>query len=520
MKTYFLILTFIIISHVCPAQGKRGNTWIVGGVFGLEAKFNGNQKPSLTIKYNNSTPSYPHYYYSGSSCISDSATGNLLFSSNGMRLFDTTGAIMQNGDHLVQNNYFNHNAYPGSPGTQGSIILPKGSNGEYYVFTSGVSDTTYSKYWTSSTSIKAPFDMISYCVVDMNQNNGLGGVVQKDKLLLNNIEMPKTMMQACKHSNGRDWWLLKTVGYDTNIIYRFLVAKDTIYGPYKQSFSIQKYGFLDQVGQMAFSQDGKKIATLQAYSKKLFLADFDRCTGLLSNPKTFTIPIDSTKDPAFDNQNSFDSISAGICFSPNNNFLYISKWWNIYQLEYGQTDSSLAWVNIKHGADTTLAKFQNYGQLQNGVDGRIYIGYFGGTAKQLSVIDYPNLKGNACGFCRKCFRLDNASLFGITAPPNMPNYELGPDGNVNCAPVAVEELIMNNEELVVYPNPASTKIVVRCQMSDIRKELYNSIGQLVLSIPPTPSPSKGGEVEIDVHNLSRGIYYLKVGNLTKKVVVE
>jgi hypothetical protein len=57
-------------------------------------------------------------------------------------------------------------------------------------------------------------------------------------------------------------------------------------------------------------------------------------------------------------------------------------------------------------------------------------------------------------------------------------------------------------------------------MSDVSKQLYNSVGQLVLSIPPTPIPSKGGEVEIDVRNLSSGIYYLKVGNQTKKVIVK
>ena len=478
---------------------------------GLEAKFNGTQKPTLTIKYNNSTPNYPHYFTHSTSCISDSATGNLLFSCNGMIMYDSTGAKMQNGDNLVPNNQYTMNAFPSGSTTQASLILPKGSNGEYYVFVPYVTDTTFTKYWSNSNSIKAPFDMLSYNVVDMNQNNGLGSIVQKNKILISETEMPKTMMQACKHSNGRDWWLLKAVGYDTNIIYRFLVTKDTIYGPYIQSFSMQKYGFSDLRGQMAFSQDGKKVAALQGSERKLFLADFDRCTGLLSNPKTFTIPIDSTTNPTYDNQNSFDSISAGICFSPNNNFLYISKWWNIYQFEYTQPDSSLAWINIKHGADTTFAKFQYYGQLQNGVDGRIYIGYFGGTAKQLSVIDNPNLKGSACGFCRKCFRLDNAAAFGITAPPNMPNYELGSDGNVNCAPVSNEELIMKNEEFEVYPNPSSTKIVVRCRMSDVRKELYNSIGQLVLSTK---------ENEIDVHNLSRGIYYLKVGNVSRKVVVE
>jgi len=511
MKTNLLILTLFIISHVCPAQGKRGNTWITGSGRTITAKFNGTQKPVLSLTYPTTNAGFPFYYYSGGSCISDSATGNLLFSSNGMRIFDTTGAIMQNGDHLVPNNHYYMNAYPGTGITQTSLILPKGSNGEYYVFVPYVTDTTFTKYWSNSTSIKAPFDMLSYNVVDMNQNNGLGSVVQKNKILISETEMPKTMMQACKHSNGKDWWLLKTVGYDTNIIYRFLVSKDTIYGPYIQSFSMQKYGYTDQVGQMTFSQDGKKMATLQAYSKKLFLVDFDRCTGLLSNPKTFTIPIDSTTNPIYDNQNKFDSISAGICFSPNGNFLYITKWWNIYQFEYAQPDSSLAWVNIKHGADTTIAKFQAYGHLTMGVDGRIYIGYNGGTATESSVIDYPNLKGSACGFCRKCFRYDNTSAYALNAPPNMPNYELGPDANVNCAPVAVEEMAIGNEQLEVYPNPSSTKIVVRCRMSDVRKELYNSIGQLILSTK---------ENEIDVHNLSRGIYYLKVGNLSRKVVVE
>jgi hypothetical protein len=48
-------------------------------------------------------------------------------------------------------------------------------------------------------------------------------------------------------------------------------------------------------------------------------------------------------------------------------------------------------------------------------------------------------------------------------------------------------------------------------MSDVSKQLYNSIGQLVLSTK---------ENEIDVRNLNSGMYYLKVGNQTKKVIVE
>jgi len=45
----------------------------------------------------------------------------------------------------------------------------------------------------------------------------------------------------------------------------------------------------------------------------------------------------------------------------------------------------------------------------------------------------------------------------------------------------------------------------------VYKQLYNSVGQLIISTK---------ENEIDVRNLSRGIYYLKVGNITKKVIVE
>jgi hypothetical protein len=48
-------------------------------------------------------------------------------------------------------------------------------------------------------------------------------------------------------------------------------------------------------------------------------------------------------------------------------------------------------------------------------------------------------------------------------------------------------------------------------MSDVSKELYNSVGQLILSTK---------ENEIDVSRLCSGIYYLKVGNVSRKVLVE
>ncbi|QLH45495.1 MAG: hypothetical protein HWD58_07720 [Bacteroidota bacterium] len=44
-------------------------------------------------------------------------------------------------------------------------------------------------------------------------------------------EMHKIGMMACRHANGRDWWLLKQGQYDTNQVIRFLVTPDSIAGP-------------------------------------------------------------------------------------------------------------------------------------------------------------------------------------------------------------------------------------------------------------------------------------------------
>jgi hypothetical protein len=48
-------------------------------------------------------------------------------------------------------------------------------------------------------------------------------------------------------------------------------------------------------------------------------------------------------------------------------------------------------------------------------------------------------------------------------------------------------------------------------MSDVSKQLYNSIGQLVLSTK---------ENEIDVSRYANGMYYIRAGNLTKKIIIE
>jgi hypothetical protein len=207
---------------------------------------------------------------------------------------------------------------------------------------------------------------------------------------------------------------------------------------------------------------------------------------------------------------SLDSLTAGVCFSPNGQFIYISKWWNVYQFEFDELDSSLAWVRIQHGPDTSNFMFQYYGHLSPGPDNRIYIGNWGGQAKEFSVIDFPDNKGLACGFCRKCFRLPDSSFTATTSPPNMPDYTLGADLSKPCWPLSNEHWIKETEPFEVYPNPTNTFINIKTDSKE-KRQLYNSVGQLLFTT---------NKNEIDVRRYSKGIYYIKIGSSNKKLIIE
>ncbi|MBK8144711.1 MAG: T9SS type A sorting domain-containing protein [Bacteroidetes bacterium] len=314
-------------------------------------------------------------------------------------------------------------------------------------------------------------------------------------------------MMACRHANGYDWWLLKQ-GFDTNIVYTFLVTKDTVELSHVQSFAEPHFGVADIFGQACFSTNGSKYAFATGgvnLGAQLYIADFDRCTGLLSNPKTINVPIDSTNYPFFDNQGKRDSTILGVCFSPNDNFLYINKYFNTYQYEYNNPDSVQAWYLV-HRYDT-LAEYSLFGQLQKGIDGRIYMGKHSGYQPFNNVINKPNIKGAGCDFCQFC--LDFSAFNGAsTSPPNMPDFNLGP--LQPCWPLENSQLAVGSKQLEVYPNPASTIFYIK-NAERKKKELYSVLGELLFSTKAD---------EINMTFLAKGMYYLRVENEVVKVVVE
>lgn len=462
--------------------------------------FNGLQKP---ITDTLSSPSSQYFFAlpTGGCNICDSS-GNLILMCNDITLHGKDKKIIENGDSIVPNEAINYGIAIGY--SQTNIFLPF-PNHQYYLINSTVSDNLFMNTWFIQNG--APYDLLLAHKIDMNANNGNGKVVQKNKRLLENVLINKTNMMACKHGNGTDWWLLKQ-GLDSNYVFKFLVTADSIYNYGVQSFNVMRFGKWDPDGQAMFNQDGTKYAVCikaggylidtiginTIVPGKFMVADFDRCSGALSNPKVY-----QTKQGIYG-----DNSHNGLCFSPNGRFIYVSSYHNIKQLDLWDTDTSTQWAEVA-GLDTIINNFQGYSNMYLGPDNRLYISNMNGTSNGLSAIIYPNNKGAACGWSPKYIHFPHP----VSALPCMPNYHLGK--MAGCWPLSNEELIMKNEELEVYPNPTSTIFEVRGSKKGSRKELYNSVGQLVLSTK---------ENEIDVHNLSRGIYYLKVGNQTKKVVVE
>jgi hypothetical protein len=488
-------------------QDKRGYTFVFGGG-GIYASFSDTSRPT-TARY--FTPPWDYDILDGHSNICDSATGKTIFICNGMILWDTLGNVIDNGDSLQPTKIYNYSCCPSSTLTpNGSIILPKGSGGQYYVFIPTITDSAYD-YYISGGQNKVPYDLLQYHIVDMNANGGIGKVILKNVPLLTNVEMCKVGMMACKHANGYDWWLLKQA-LDTNMIYTFLVTKDSVALKQIQGFSTPHFGYYDLAGQSTFNYSGSKYAFatgggfMNNHGAHLVISDFDRCYGTLSNATEINVPYDSTMTTMDTINGPMDSLITGVCFSPNDSFLYVARRYNIYQYDLYEPDSILRWTRIQAGPDTTQLYFGIYENLVLGPDGRIYVSKYTCSPFHNSVIDHPNRKGMACDFCKLCLRYDPGPC--TSAMPNMPNFNM--PKKEPCWPLQNQNVKEKVNEWVVYPNPTHNKLIIQ-QAQGKQKIMYNAIGQVLLTTLND---------EIDVSHFPKGLYFISCAHKTKKVLVD
>ena len=487
---FFLIIILFFIDRVAVfAQSKHGNEWITGR--GSKVKFVNN---IISTKYDAVTPW--HYFTMGNSNICDTS-GRLLLCSDGYNVYDSIGNYIDGGDTLVPKDYYiSKNGF--SISSQTSIFLPIDSD-LYYFITPAMGDLRYADCLANN---HCAFDLLLYNVIDMKANGGAGKVVKRMEILMEHAELSKTQMMACRHANGKDWWLLKQ-GSDSNKIYKFLFKQDTVENHGFQKFDTPVWGVWDLKGQSVFNQTGNKYATVvqgDTVKGQIFLADFDRCYGILTYPDTLHAPIISGHSPQ--DSTLLDMTYAGLAFSPDGSKLYAISQYNIFQYDF----SDESWYQVA-ALDTTWAQFQLYNNAYLGPDNKLYIGNFNGLSKQMSVINNPDIKGSGCNFCPRCLRLDSLGLYAASGtPPCMPNYSLGAQV---CWPLAISE--SNSEPksmLALYPNPATDFIKIESSkkgkaqfiLQDAQgKELLNNALLFI-----------DGKQYLKLPNLANGLYSYKI----------
>jgi hypothetical protein len=233
---------------------------------------------------------------------------------------------MKNGDSMLSPKMFIK--WKDCNFNQGSIIIPKNAK-EYYVIINGLSDTMLDSYLNGK---GIAIDELMYSIVDMSKEKGKGEVVKKRIPLMQNANLANWQTTACRHGNGRDWWLIKNhINKDEFYTWRF--TADSVYGPYIQTLQNDSVMPFSNRGQGEFNKDASMYAQCGEYYHKVQLNYFDRCSGQFTRWKVIDVP----KDTLYQENNP-----TGLSFSGDGRFLYVCTNYTLWQYDLQEVDESLA----------------------------------------------------------------------------------------------------------------------------------------------------------------------------------
>ena len=359
MKKLIVLLLMTFISNA-----QEHNIWHFGSYAGLDF----NQGAPVAIAGGKTLTS------EGTASIAD-GNGNLLFYTDGIRVWNKNHQIMANGSGLKGH----------SSSTQSALIIPKpGSDTVYYLFT---------------TTAAAGPDGLCYSVVDMESAAGLGSVIEKNTLL-NTSTCEK--LAAAWHTNGTDIWVMGHE-FENNVFTAYLVTASGITTTPVTSSSGITIIDSDSAGCLRFSPNGKQIV-MATRSQATQLFDFDPATGSVENPVSL----------AGNNYGVEFSASGTLLYLSTNSFDEI----NLYQYDLQAADIP--------STATELLSLNNsgvrIGALQRGPDDKIYVANYQTTS--LSVINFPDVQGTGCGFTENSVSLINGSI--VSCQFGLPNNSLSP----------------------------------------------------------------------------------------------
>ena len=362
----YIILLFTLQTPVVFGQ-LQNNNWIFG--YGARVNFSGPipvGSSNAAINSNESTAS-----------VSDPSTGQLLFYTDGRKVWNANNQVMPNGANIL-GGFFNSC-------TQGALIVPfPEDNQRYYLFTLEELEAL---------SLSPIVDNgLRYSVVDMTLNGGLGDVqvatlntpiandLTEKLIVIRSAEIQGFWVIAHK-KNANEFlaWKIDACG----------VTAQPVVSAVGSNFASAPFGANEAwSGAMDASPDGNRIGMPVDWSDRIEFFDFNKTTGVVSNPLTVNVTDDS--NPPFLRK-------YGACFSPDGSKFYYTNMNSVYQLNLG-TYTSAAIASSITLIYSPLLEPNNYYcfQIEQAPNNKLYVSI--GNTGRLDEISNPNLLGLGCAY--------------------------------------------------------------------------------------------------------------------------
>jgi gliding motility-associated-like protein len=406
LAVFLLLLAF-------KTQGQlQNNNWIFG--YGARVNFSGANPivSSANISSNEATAS-----------VSDPNTGQLLFYTDARNVWNANNQVMPNGNNLL-GGYF-------TSCTQGALIVPfPNDNQRYYIFTLDELEVEPGNPVVD--------DGLRYSVVDMTLNGGLGDVqtsnmntqlatdLTEKLIVIRSIDIQGFWVVAHKRNTNQFLaWKIDACG----------ISPQPVVSTVGSNFiSIPSIGANEGwAGAMDASPDGNRIGMPVDYSTRLEFFDFNKTTGIVSNPLTVNVTDDATA-PFLRKY--------GACFSPDGSKFYYTNTNSVYQLDLS-TYTSAAIASSHTLIYSTMFQPIAYPcfQIEQASNNKLYVAV--GNSPRLDEISNPNASGLGCGYVVNAVNLTpGVGQLGLPDQVPLGGFAACNSGN-NCN---------NNGNLIVYSN--------------------------------------------------------------------
>ncbi len=365
MKKLLILLLPLLLLLKLNAQNQASNWY-----FGDNAGLNFNTDTGAVTPLNNSALGTVE----GCTTISN-PDGDLLFYTDGSTVYNANHVPMQNGLGLLGD----------ESSTQSAIVVPKPNDPEiYYIFTVGSSQNPVGLHYSE---VNMSLDDGLGAITDIKNSNLLRGCAEKISAVLKDCESETIWLIAFSNNTGSNSFFM-------NSFHAFEVSNTGV--NINAVVSTLDFDVIDSRGNLKISPNGEKLACANS-GGGLFIADFDKQTGMASNAITLAITGTSS------------SRSYSVEFSPNNELLYVTAsndFFGIGSEDPANHSSTLLQYNLNapdiSASQIILDDRQLYrGSLQLGPNGKIYRALsftYDQGSPFLGVINAPNVIGVNCNY--------------------------------------------------------------------------------------------------------------------------